>query len=466
MISERNEGITNLVLLCQCILATVGFWIWFLLWYYLPIDRDVVNCYVIYNGFVLLGLLVDSRHSIPVVGLHISNLEETSRRTFQQLGSTLFYLLLYIVAAHDARISRLFFFSYIPLLYVILFASNRFLPSFLGWLALRRGTEQKVLLVGPRKKALEIKRWLDQHRHLGLKVIGLLSESSQENKNDELQTLGRPEDLPRFLVAPGAVQVIMVEFPLGEGCLRYYTSLCEERGIRLLVVADLHQIFGHPVTVFEDRKRYFLGLREEALQDPINRAMKRCVDIAVAAPVVVFILPPLMLMIWICQHLQSPGPLFFVQSREGLHNEPFKILKFRTMHAGNARTEKLPTSREDPRLYPVGSLLRKYSLDEMPQFLNVLRGDMSVVGPRPHLTCYNQQYRQVFLRAYVRSFVKPGITGLAQVRGFRGTAESSEDVVHRMESDIEYLENWSGWLDCWLILRTAGHVFFPPKTAV
>ncbi len=114
----------------------------------------------------------------------------------------------------------------------------------------------------------------------------------------------------------------------------------------------------------------------------------------------------------------------------------------------------------------MGSFLRRSSLDEMMQFVNVLRGDMSIVGPRPHLSSFNQEYRLVFQRAYVRSFVKPGITGLAQVRGYRGTAETPKEVVGRMESDIEYLERWSFWLDCWLILRTALLVVIPPKTAL
>jgi putative colanic acid biosysnthesis UDP-glucose lipid carrier transferase len=170
--------------------------------------------------------------------------------------------------------------------------------------------------------------------------------------------------------------------------------------------------------------------------------------------------------VWICQRLHSPGPLLHRQIREGFHKKPFQILKYRTMHVGDPTNDRLPSSKDDPRLFPGSGFLRKTSLDEMPQFWNVLLGDMSVVGPRPHLMSYNQQYQRVFCKAYVRTFVKPGITGLAQARGFRGDAKTSEEVVHRMKSDIEYLENWSFWLDCALILRTALHVVLPPKTAL
>jgi lipopolysaccharide/colanic/teichoic acid biosynthesis glycosyltransferase len=218
--------------------------------------------------------------------------------------------------------------------------------------------------------------------------------------------------------------------------------------------------------VFEDEGMFFLGLRQEPLQDPVNRFLKRCLDICVSLPVVVLILPVLGLCTWIVQRFQSPGPLLYLQFREGIYNDPFTILKLRTMHMAKVTDNSLPKSKDDPRLYPLGGFLRKSSLDEMVQFVNVLRGDMSVVGPRPHLPSYNEQYRKVYQRAYVRSLVKPGITGLAQVRGYRGTAASTHEVVERMASDIEYLENWSLWLDCWIILRTALMVVAPPKTAL
>jgi putative colanic acid biosynthesis UDP-glucose lipid carrier transferase len=466
MISDRRRGIQHLVLLSQCILVTLAFWSWFFLCYHLPIDHAAIGRYLIYNEFVLLGLLIGSGPLRVDAGLHTPSFEEINRRSFRQLGTTLFYLLLYLVAAHDAHISRLFFFTFIPLLYLVLYATNRFLPAPLGHLIFRRALQQKVLLMGPRRKAVQLKRWLEENQHLGLEVLGLLTENADDDTSASLPTLGRPEELEKILAAPGVMQVIMVEFPRTNGSVQHYTNLCEGRGIRLLVVADLDEIFGHPLAVFEDQGMFFIGLREEPLENPINRFLKRCVDVAVSLPVVLFILPPLLLFAWICQRLQSPGPLFFVQPREGFHNEPFPILKLRTMRVGNPGNDALPDSKDDPRLYPIGSFMRKTSLDEMPQFWNVLRGHMSVVGPRPHLRSYNQQYRRVFFPAYVRSFVKPGITGLAQARGFRGDAGTPEDVVHRMGSDIEYLENWSLWLDFWLVFRTGLQMFCPAKGAV
>ncbi|MCX6928367.1 MAG: exopolysaccharide biosynthesis polyprenyl glycosylphosphotransferase, partial [Verrucomicrobia bacterium] len=363
-------------------------------------------------------------------------------------------------------ISRLFFFTFAPVFLAILLATNRFLPALVGNLTFRPELREKVLLVGPRRKALELNRWLVENKHLGLEVRGLLTGDKMEAGDDGLPTLGQPEDLEKVLAQPGITKVLLVEFPRQDGSLRSYTELCEARAVRLLVIADLDQIFGHPLVVVEEHGFLFMALREEPLENPINRFLKRCLDIAISLPVVLFILPPLMLVVRIGQKLQSPGPLFFGQAREGFQNEPFDILKFRTLHVGAAPDERLPSSKDDPRLYAFGSFMRRTSLDEMPQFWNVLCGKMSVVGPRPHLKSYNDQYRKLFFRAYVRSLVKPGITGLAQARGFRGDARTPEEVVHRMESDIEYLENWSFWLDCWLILRTALQIVIPPRNAV
>jgi putative colanic acid biosynthesis UDP-glucose lipid carrier transferase len=245
----------------------------------------------------------------------------------------------------------------------------------------------------------------------------------------------------------------------------YYTNLCEARGIRLLVVADLDEIFDHPVAVFEEQGLCLISLREEPLQNPISRFFKRCLDIAVSSFVLLFVLPICSLVVWCMQRLQSPGPLFYLQTRPGSQNCPFNIYKFRTLHVGNPDVNRLP-GPEDPRVYPAGRLFRKFSVDEIPQFWNVLRGDMSVVGPRPHLTADNERFPRLFNKAYVRAYVKPGITGLAQARGFRGAARTPEEIVRRIESDIEYLENWSFSLDCWLILRTALQMVIPPKSAV
>ncbi|HEX8255624.1 MAG TPA: sugar transferase, partial [Thermoanaerobaculia bacterium] len=187
-------------------------------------------------------------------------------------------------------------------------------------------------------------------------------------------------------------------------------------------------------------------------------------DIAISLPVMLAIFPVLTLIVWLAQRLQSPGPLFHVQTRAGLQNRRFPILKFRTMHPQNADVARQARDG-DERVYPIGKWFRKLSIDEVPQFWNVLRGDMSIVGPRPHLIEHNNQFSQFMANYHVRTFVKPGITGLAQVRGYRGEARSNADIENRVACDIEYLENWNLSLECGIILRTCAQMVIPPRTA-
>jgi putative colanic acid biosynthesis UDP-glucose lipid carrier transferase len=176
------------------------------------------------------------------------------------------------------------------------------------------------------------------------------------------------------------------------------------------------------------------------------------------------VFPIVTVIVFVAQRLQSPGPLFHVQRRAGMQNRQFQIYKFRTMRPGLDDLSRQARAGDD-RVYPIGKWLRKLSMDEIPQFWNVLKGDMSIVGPRPHLIEHNQQFSQLMENYHVRTFVKPGITGLAQVRGFRGEARNPSDIENRITCDIEYLENWNLSLECDIILRTLAQLLFPPRSA-
>jgi len=180
--------------------------------------------------------------------------------------------------------------------------------------------------------------------------------------------------------------------------------------------------------------------------------------------VIAFILPIATALVWLLQKKQAPGPLFFRQTRSGLHNEEFIIYKFRTMYVDNPEPALQATSG-DPRVFPAGRWLRRLSIDEFPQFINVLLGEMSIVGPRPHMVTHDELFSRSDQRYRVRHFVKPGITGLAQVRGLRGETRQEADVVDRTSADLHYLENWSLKLDLSIIIRTAAHVFRAPRSA-
>jgi putative colanic acid biosynthesis UDP-glucose lipid carrier transferase len=196
-----------------------------------------------------------------------------------------------------------------------------------------------------------------------------------------------------------------------------------------------------------------LSFREIPLQDPINKFVKRTFDILLSSFVIIFVLSWLTPLLAILIKLESKGPVFFKQSRNGFNYKEFDCFKFRSM-TPNKDAHLYQATRGDQRVTKVGKFIRKTSIDELPQFFNVLFGDMSVVGPRPHMVSHTNLYAKRIDKFMVRHFVKPGITGLAQISGFRGEVESDNDIIGRVKYDIFYIENWSLLLDFRIIFKT------------
>lgn len=196
-----------------------------------------------------------------------------------------------------------------------------------------------------------------------------------------------------------------------------------------------------------------LSLRTIPLQDSINQVLKRSFDIVFSSFVIIFILSWLTPIIAVLIKLESKGPVFFKQSRNGFNYKEFDCYKFRSM-TPNKEAHLSQVTRGDQRVTKVGKFIRKTSIDELPQFFNVLFGDMSVVGPRPHMVSHTNMYAKKIDKFMVRHFVKPGITGLAQISGFRGEVETDKDIIGRVKYDIFYIENWSLLLDIRIIIQT------------
>lgn len=202
---------------------------------------------------------------------------------------------------------------------------------------------------------------------------------------------------------------------------------------------------------------------ESPLQNPINQVIKRGFDILVS--VIALALTGLIFpFLYIIIKIQSPGPIFFRQLRTGLNGKDFVCYKFRSMHV-NSDADKVQATKDDPRKYPFGNFMRKANIDELPQFWNVLIGNMSVVGPRPHMLAHTEFYSEKISHYMVRHFVKPGITGWAQVTGYRGETKELWQMEGRVKRDIWYMEHWSIWLDIRIIWLTAKSIFVHDKNA-
>ena len=471
MITYRVRGVTVLHSIVIAAASAGLFWFWIVVHFSVRLAGTPVthSRYAVYIGVIMgalgLDLIISKLHDTDLLQLDLIGV---MRLSFRQTLTVLGVLLLFLVAQKDTAISRVFLFSFIPILYGALLCLNRSFPRFIASTLFDSGRRERTLLLGSRAQAHRMMPWILGKSQYGVDVIGLVADEGGFTGELPWPVLGGTAALAELTRTTGATQVILLQMPDAISHAAEIGATCEQLGIRLLIVNDIEkhisESFQRPVFFFEDGGVRFISLREEPLECPFNRILKRALDIAVAFPVVVFILPPLSLLVWLAHCWQSPGTLFFRQRRTGIRFKAFDIYKFRTMEVHNP-DETAQATESDPRVVAIGRWLRRLSIDELPQFINVLKGEMSVVGPRPHMVEHDAEFEKVAVAYRLRSFVKPGITGLAQVRGFRGEARKPEDVLDRVRLDVHYLENWSLGMDWGIIFRTAWQMLHPPKTA-
>lgn len=368
-------------------------------------------------------------------------------------------------ATKDREISRLFLGSYLVLLFVFLSYVHANVPALLAQWLFGENARLPTVLIGRASDMSDLDSWISNRGHLGIKPVGFVSDDTLSRAECAIAPyLGKLGQLREIILAHKVRQVVLLEWMADTDRMEKIVEVCESEGCRFLIHNNLDARFARPLIPVREGGRHFLALQEEPLEDPLNRTAKRLLDIVVSLPVVVVILPPLCALVWLVQRMQAPGPVFFVKPRGGQNRSEFNMLKFRSMYSREHDINQQATAT-DSRIYPFGRFLRKSSLDEFPQFINVLRGEMSVVGPRPHLPQHDIEF-SLISRAYrVRSMVKPGITGLAQVNGYRGEINEPEKLHRRVYWDLYYVTHWSLGLDIQVILRTAYQVVIPPTTA-
>jgi exopolysaccharide biosynthesis polyprenyl glycosylphosphotransferase len=371
-------------------------------------------------------------------------------------------------ATKDALMSRLFLGEYLALNCAMLTLLHARLPRALARVLFSERAQMPTLLIGHADAMEHLDTWITNRSHLGIQPVGLLSDAAPTRAGRLLAPhLGGLDKLREIVRAKNVAQVILLEWMDDPQKVEEIVQVCESEGCRFLIYNNYGARFARSFVPVEEGGQHFLTFQPEPLEDPVNRALKRALDLAVALPVVVLLVPPLAVIIWTVQRFQAPGPLFFVRPRGGQNRREFGMLKFRSMYdAGhNPHTEAQQATAGDSRIYPFGRFIRRTSLDEFPNFINVLKGDMSVVGPRPHLPRHDDEFSRI-ARAYrSRALVKPGITGLAQVRGYRGEITDSEKLHRRVYWDLYYVTHWSLLLDAQVILLTVREVVAPSEGA-
>lgn len=370
-----------------------------------------------------------------------------------------------VFALKDQGISRLFLGTYLVLAFVLLSYLHANLPSGLARLLFPERNKLPTVFIGSGESLEDLDTWISSRGHIGIRPVGLLSDGEPSRGEKAVAPyLGPMDKLDEVLRERTVAQVILLDWHLPNEEIEKIVEVCEQEGVRFLIHNNYTARFAREMTPVEEGGRHFLVMQTEPLEDPVNRAAKRMLDIAISLPVCLLVLPPLCLLVWAMQRTQAPGPLFFNRPRGGMNRRPFNMFKFRSMYAADHDINKQATAG-DSRIFPFGKLMRKTSIDEFPQFFNVLRGDMSVVGPRPHLPQHDMEFSKITRTYHGRAFVKPGITGLAQVRGYRGEITEPHKLHRRVYWDLYYVSRWSLWLDLRIILTTAWHVVRPPDTA-
>ena len=322
---------------------------------------------------------------------------------------------------------------------------------------------KKVVIVGAGKNGMELYQVMKDDLSYGFNVMGFFDDN--ESLRRVLPNyLGKTDEVEDYVERNDVDEIYCTLPGTNGGKIARLLNFSEKRMIRFYIVPELYHDVKKSMVMEVMESIPLLTIRREPLQSLYNRFLKRAFDIVFSLGVLLTIFPILYIVVGTLIKLSSPGPILFRQKRTGLYGRDFECYKFRTMRV-NAEADTRQAVKDDPRKTRIGDFLRRTSLDEFPQCINVLLGDMSVVGPRPHMLRHTEQYSALIDKYMVRHLVKPGITGWAQVTGYRGETRTLEQMEGRVKRDVWYIENWSFFLDLKIIVVTLLNVFHGEQNA-
>ena len=319
-----------------------------------------------------------------------------------------------------------------------------------------------VVFVGSDTEIRKVYKQLLGDPTTGYRMQGYYAE--EELTDGRIPWLGKVEDLLKDSEQVALADEMYVCMSRMEGkTIRALSDLCDRKVTKFYYVPISVESIG-----LNFKREYINDIEiftthESPLENSVNKVVKRVFDIVVSV-IALAVTALLFPVIYVIIKIQSPGPLFFKQLRTGLDGKNFTCYKFRSMHV-NKDADRLQATKDDPRKYPFGNFMRKTNIDELPQFWNVMMGSMSVVGPRPHMLAHTEMYSKQIAKYMVRHFVKPGITGWAQVTGYRGETKELWQMEERVKRDIWYMEHWTLWLDIRIVWLTFKTLFIPDKNA-
>lgn len=322
---------------------------------------------------------------------------------------------------------------------------------------------RKVIVIGAGSAGNQIYNYFKSNSFDGYKFMGFFDDEPEKSIHKKL-ILGSVDDV-KYYIESQKIDQIYCSLPLTSKRIKELISLADNNLIRFKIVPDFRGFHNKKVNIDFYNHVPVLTLRSEPLQNIINRIVKRSFDILFSLLVILLLFPPLLIVISLLIKLTSKGPVFFRQKRNGRNNKEFYCYKFRTMTV-NEKSDTLQATAGDSRITRIGAFLRRTNLDELPQFYNVLIGNMSVVGPRPHMLKHTDEYSKIIDKFMVRHLIKPGITGWAQIHGYRGVTDEPKKMIKRVKYDRWYVENWTFLLDLLIIIRTITNMIKGEKNAL
>ncbi|MGV6828241.1 MAG: exopolysaccharide biosynthesis polyprenyl glycosylphosphotransferase [Flavobacteriales bacterium] len=306
------------------------------------------------------------------------------------------------------------------------------------------GNFRKVVIVGINQKTEQLRKFFTENPEYGYQLVTSFSIKQEYNELEEILNYIKSNEVDEIYSSIAE---------LSEKQLQDLINFADNNLKVLKFIPDNKEIFSKRLDFNYYGYIPIISLRSTPMDNSLNLFLKRSFDIVFSLLVVIGILSWLTPLLGLLIKLESNGPVFFKQKRNGLDYKEFYCYKYRSMRPNpTAHTHQI--SKEDPRVTKMGKFIRKTSIDELPQFINVLKGEMSVVGPRPHMVSHTHMYAEKIDKFMVRHFIKPGITGLAQISGFRGEVEDDNFIINRVKYDIFYLENWSLFLDLKIVFLT------------
>lgn len=385
------------------------------------------------------------------------NFEDFTKRTIQVFLVWIILILFYLFFSRELTVSRFFIITSTACFGFGLLV-NKFI--YLGIFRYFKNSDfliKKILILGYNETAKKLAAHFEQDA-LNTQIIGYIEDEENIQELSHYPVLANIDNTLRVAKELDVQEIFSTITPEQNNYIYDLMYQSEKECIRFRIVPNLSVFITREVHIEYYGELPILSLRKEPLDDVGNRIKKRALDIFISLFVTIFILSWLIPLIGLLIFLESGRPIFFKQLRTGKDKKPFYCWKFRSMKA-NKDADIKQASRNDNRITTLGKILRKTSLDEFPQFINVLRGEMSLVGPRPHMLKHTSDYSKVVNDYMVRQFIKPGITGWAQINGYRGEISNPEQIKMRVNKDLWYLENWTLWLDVRILFLTVYYIF-------